>query len=698
MDVRGLGSDEAFYPEERLSLLVSQHQRVTHPWSAFTPNMSGWGPSSVQSCQDIGYLEDGFYVSRGPFLAKPLRRLERVRWDKDTIDREPSTSDPLRPKLIVAPLLLPSQLANGQKLSDAVSSFSQCSRMTQRILRELSEALRLGRLPPSAAHPRLTTDTPEPTPGSHGQVSERGDGRGGADDAPLMLDTAEHRGREDRRQAMSRLLSGDEHTPGVPLLHLLTARKLRGANDHLYSGRWYVAVRELDDPVIPEPSLLVMPERGPAMGGEIGQWTALASETERLGWIPFFPGKLGGKRSLLTIQLHQLSLSVHPMMIEEELLSSALNLLYKRYRALVDQGTVKYLAQRLSSLLAQMRAESQRAPTDLVADPMAVTSLRALYADLTETLPSLCEARDALAQLTDEISELYDEIERVRTTQSLEVYVIHSLMSKYVIGGEEEQEDEMGDVLASYETLAFLPNNLEADERSWKLAMRDHSRDIDQVLEAVQGLLLFAEDSSSESKSTDRGMSPSDKLGVTVKRVGFDDTVNIGTVSLSGAEPPIDKQRDGEVRVQPNTEIKEKMKQVATMIKENLEELANEGIFPAFIIRVETDGSFTLDAKVPLVEQRRRRAIQNIRARAIIKWAAYFETALELQVLSEPQSVSVEIALRNGGLSKSKVIARVELPLPGGREGQSTKGGEGVGSVYTPSFSSSPTWMSFSST
>ena len=108
--------------------------------------------------------------------------------------------------------------------------------MTQRILRELSEALRLGRLPPSAAHPRLTTDTPEPTPGSHGQVSERGDGRGGADDAPLMLDTAEHRGREDRRQAMSRLLSGDEQTPGVPLLHLLTARKLRGANDHLRSG------------------------------------------------------------------------------------------------------------------------------------------------------------------------------------------------------------------------------------------------------------------------------------------------------------------------------------------------------------------------------------------------------------------------------------------------------------------------------
>jgi len=53
-----------------------------------------------------------------------------------------------------------------------------------------------------------------------------------------------------------------------------------------------------------------------------------------------------------------------------------------------------------------MRAESQRAPTDLVADPMAVTSLRALYADLTETLPSLCEARDALAQLTDEISEV----------------------------------------------------------------------------------------------------------------------------------------------------------------------------------------------------------------------------------------------------------------------------------------------------
>ena len=128
MDVRGLGSDEAFYPEERLSHIVSQHQRVTHPWSAFTPNMSGWGPSSVQSCQDIGYLEDGFYVSRGPFLAKPLRRLERVRWDKDTIDREPSTSDPLRPNLIVTPLLLPSQLANGQKLSDAVSSFSQCSR------------------------------------------------------------------------------------------------------------------------------------------------------------------------------------------------------------------------------------------------------------------------------------------------------------------------------------------------------------------------------------------------------------------------------------------------------------------------------------------------------------------------------------------------------------------------------------------
>lgn len=42
----------------------------------------------------------------------------------------------------------------------------------------------------------------------------------------------------------------------------------------------------------------------------------------------------------------------------------------------------------------------------------------------------------------------------------------------------------------------------------------------------------------------------------------------------------------------------EKMIQVATMIKENLEELANEGIFPAFTIRVETDGSFTLDAKV----------------------------------------------------------------------------------------------------
>ena len=67
------------------------------------------------------------------------------------------------------------------------------------------------------------------------------------------------------------------------------------------------------------------------------------------------------------------------------------------------------------------------------------------------------------------------------------MYVIHSLMSKYVIGGEEEQEDEMGDVLASYETLAFLPNNLEADERSWKLAMRDHSRDIDQVNRTVLG-------------------------------------------------------------------------------------------------------------------------------------------------------------------------------------------------------------------
>ena len=65
------------------------------------------------------------------------------------------------------------------------------------------------------------------------------------------------------------------------------------------------------------------------------------------------------------------------------------------------------------------------------------------------------------------------------------MYVIYSLMSKYVIGGEEEQEDEMGDVLASYETLAFLPNNLEADERSWKLAMRDHSRDIDQVNRTV---------------------------------------------------------------------------------------------------------------------------------------------------------------------------------------------------------------------
>ena len=176
---------------------------------------------------------------------------------------------------------------------------------------------------------------------------------------------------------------------------------LRVVEDLIESGN-------LSQPVIPETSV--------SFGGEIGQWGNYASASDKLGSITFTAKRGEIARSILRVDVRRITLSDHPLFLDEERKSMELKSLFAQYRVLYEHGATAYLTYRLHAVIEELERLSNITPEELEEEELQAMTF--LYHDLLETLPSLCELKNTVHNLTASIYDLWRELKKIRMDQN----------------------------------------------------------------------------------------------------------------------------------------------------------------------------------------------------------------------------------------------------------------------------------------
>ena len=156
-------------------------------------------------------------------------------------------------------------------------------------------------------------------------------------------------------------------------------------------------------------------------GGKLGQWGPDATSNNRLGFMPaaWEKGTKKNIRVIFRLHIHQLVLTDHVMMTEEERIAMELKNSFVQYRNLFEQKLPEYFMYRLSSLIEQLSEEIYKAEkiADSATNSFDTYDMERIYNDLIETLPAMRDFSEELKKLTITLYKCWTDLRRIRLQQ-----------------------------------------------------------------------------------------------------------------------------------------------------------------------------------------------------------------------------------------------------------------------------------------
>ena len=199
------------------------------------------------------------------------------------------------------------------------------------------------------------------------------------------------------------LPGNDMHTAAVDFLHIINGLPL---------------MRQIENPVGGTLMNLRVPDPCMPYGGQIGQWTELATTLDRLGPLLGSGGQKNLSRSVLRVHLHKIKLLHHPFFSEEQTIYATLLRQYSDYARLVQGHYLDYLTSRFLGILSKLESTLPEAldGEDIApqSDEDALMRMGALYYDLLDTLSKLLENKLLLVELCQSLSGTWQKLRDIR--------------------------------------------------------------------------------------------------------------------------------------------------------------------------------------------------------------------------------------------------------------------------------------------
>jgi len=407
--------------------------------------------SRISQVDDATKARDGLFISKGPTLVGGLLHSEGRTMGVDDDDAREEA------------------LGFGAvgNTTGELHKVKHAARITQRLLRDLADECREGRLrelwqsilqsSPSTA--QLVHNTPEDTTtNTYASLSflERNPFHDPSYPAPVNpLDTVvlpnprvpprmpgmDPVGAEKENQKPTGGTTSDKDTSGEDIG---SASLTKEANEKLDVAR-HISIRSnavarfdmINDPVDEAATQVLMPDCSRMYGGSLGQWGhsdmgvltdefAKEIEVQKLGHTEGVTDKHSRPRSILRVRASQMSLVTHPYLNGEERLFIELKRVYSHYRALFEHRSILYLCRRLVALLTQMRKLDMKTTSvdgdggegaDADDDEERLDSLAALLRDFSETLPLLLQVQTAMCSLSSGLYDVWKDLKKARREQ-----------------------------------------------------------------------------------------------------------------------------------------------------------------------------------------------------------------------------------------------------------------------------------------
>ena len=178
-------------------------------------------------------------------------------------------------------------------------------------------------------------------------------------------------------------------------------------------------LRVPEDPVEAANTQPVIPMVSVDYGGQLGQWDSKATNNDRLGVLPaaWEKGAKKNIRVIFRLHVHQIVLTDHAMMSDEERLAIELKNSFVQYRNLFEQKLPEFFMYRLSTLIEQLSAEAKNAVDAAGSSSIDEYKLTRLYNELIETLPAMSDFSEELKKLTISLYKCWTDIRRIRLQQ-----------------------------------------------------------------------------------------------------------------------------------------------------------------------------------------------------------------------------------------------------------------------------------------
>ena len=474
----------------------------------------------------------------------------------------------------------------------------------------------------------------------------------------------------------------------------------------------------IENPVDSQVAQPIVPDVGTAYGGKLGSWANSASAKERLGVLP--GGDRANKlhRAILRVHVHQISLLDHPLVSEEERAYANLESSFAIYRSLMEQQTLPYLSTRLIALHAELGAAAAAYDAVLQQDEeerdedeqqAALVRLSAAFSDLAETLPALAELRLAVDSMTAGLYEQWTGLQKIRKDQGGFCSTKASLVARRIRGagggrrGGRDDEDDEDDATGAGETAQL-----------WA--------DLSQVLASVPALMKRAQATlvaADKDSTADQAAAAAAAASIADQAAGGGGGGRAGRGKTSKGESSRDVVRTPRNKKDEQRERYQKICSSAETACADL--LRLKGLMPEYVLRLSDTGSVTPTAQVGADEQKRRKELEALQFKVVVRVNSQVVTAsspvhvsfpslsvdfkqyFEFRLLHQPSSLLldvVSVARSASGFSSDTTIASVGVPLPGQKDAYTqppTASGTHLAHPSVSALAPSVGWLSFSS-
>lgn len=406
----------------------------------------------------------------------------------------------------------------------------------------------------------------------------------------------------------------DMHTAMVELLRIMGGVPL---------------MRCIENPVSECLMNLVVPATALAYGGQIGQWTELATPLDRYGPLLGSGGQKSKERAVLKVHVHKIKLHNHPLFSEEQVAYAVLLKEYAKYTRLLNIQpydhwnfkVVKHLDS-LKKLLAEFNNDEKSVATDEF-----VVQIENLYYGLLHTLSQLLEFKNVLFDLSNKVYTAWQKVKSIRREKGYS-NTIGVLLCRKVIG--EEDDDDKKDrkrKVKSDESVSSLTS----------LYPPSYVLEIPKLIKDAQAIIQRTSSTSNEYEEQDSGL--------------------------------YNKHRQ--------------------WVGNAVEKLNSQDLSVKYVFKLEARGQVTPDKEiVDAIERSRRLALQKTEFRVVIRIKNKVITrsklghmnvstvdgavvdimqTFELRVFNQPQTISFDVVYRNNTFfdQKDNFAGSSSIEIPG---------------------------------